>query len=143
MSFTYFPGQKLGPQNTLFLARTHQKGRDWFGKFQCSLCGEEFSARISQVSTGKTQSCGCLKKITMSKVGQGNIGKEPPNVKYRIGDLIGPYNTEILSFTRKSQNGTRLGTFRCSFCGNEFNADAYNISSGHTSSCGCIKSRGE
>ena len=79
----------------------------------------------------------------MSIIGQQNKGKSPINLKYKEGDYIGPHKTLIIRFTRNSQNGTRLGVFKCSYCGNEFNADAYNISSGHTSSCGCIKSKGE
>lgn len=35
------------------------------------------------------------------------------------------------------------GKFKCSYCGNIFETQITYIVSGHTSSCGCIKSKGE
>lgn len=142
-SFVDKEGDLLGPNKILFIRRTHKsKHRDYYGDFKCS-CGNIFNCRIQSVKNGTTKSCGCLRKETMRQIGKNNAGKQPPNTKYFIGDLVGPYNTQIVSINSISKNGYRKATFKCSHCNSLFDSDVYNVASGHTISCGCIKSKGE
>ena len=36
-----------------------------------------------------------------------------------------------------------LGDFECPFCGNTFTTTINNVTTGHTTSCGCYRSKGE
>lgn len=47
---------------------------------------------------------------------------------------------EFISFHHRGLDGKAKCLYRC-FCGNEFVADAYNIKSNHTKSCGCLKQK--
>lgn len=56
--------------------------------------------------------------------------------KYNSGDKIGPYQTLLLK--RFKKNNRWYGKFKCSFCGENFNALITSIATGHQKSCGCI-----
>ena len=43
--------------------------------------------------------------------------------------------------TKNSKQKTRLGIYKCGFCGNEFRTQTFKVKSGHTKSCGCYKKR--
>lgn len=43
------------------LYKTRKAGNNWKGMFECPYCGTEFEAFISNVTRGKTRSCGCMK----------------------------------------------------------------------------------
>lgn len=142
-SFVDKEGDLLGPNKLLFIKRTHKsKNRNYYGDFQC-FCGNIFNVQIQSIKNGNTKSCGCLRKQIMREIGKKNIGKESQNTKYNIGDTIGPFQIKIISINSLSKNGYRKATFKCPWCNNLFNSDIYNVNSGHTSSCGCIKSKGE
>lgn len=45
---------------------------------------------------------------------------------------------QLVEEIRKERvNGRIVGTFRC-YCGNVFKTQAYNVTNGHTRSCGCL-----
>lgn len=69
-----------------------------------------------------------------------------PPKKYFDGDKLGPYN--ILMVRRTKRVGRKYyGLFICPFCSKEFESPIKNIvagtASGHTKSCGCLRSYGE
>ena len=47
---------------------------------------------------------------------------------------------EFISFHHRDLGGKAKHLYRC-FCGKEFIADAYNVKSNHTKSCGCLKQK--
>lgn len=140
------PGDLLGPNQIKFIQKTHQKygnKGDWFADFECPFCHNTFNCRMTDVRNGRTKSCGCLKKLTMSEVGKANVGTHHQPYKYNEGDFIGPQATLFLKRTHRNERGEDFGDFKCSFCGNSFNARIGYVASGHTSSCGCLNSKGE
>lgn len=54
-----------------------------------------------------------------------------------IGQRFG--SADVLSFAGKSPRGQAMWNCKCALCGREFTAYGYNLSSGHTTSCGCKK----
>ena len=105
-----------------------------FGIFKCS-CGNTKEIGISNVKSGHTKSCGCLKiiKARMPKMrpnrtldqSRAALLKAIPNCKITITKLT-----------------HRVGTNQhCEFvchCGNTFQNSLTRIICGHTKSCGCL-----
>lgn len=58
-------------------------------------------------------------------------------LKYKEGDKVGPYQTELV----KRYYGKDKHDFRCSFCGKIFSAYLNNVIRGKTTSCGCRNKR--
>lgn len=62
----YQTGQKIG--NCIYLHESHkcEKWRTRYVVFKCE-CGNEFVASLAKVKTGETSSCGCYKKMVLTK----------------------------------------------------------------------------
>lgn len=88
-------------------------------KFKCGNCGKPFFARLGAVNIGMINSCGCSKLR-----------------KYTVGEELGPNKHKFIR-ELKSEKVDRLFVFKCSFCGNEFEAYRRAVSSGDKGSCGC------
>lgn len=93
---------------------------------QCKACGEycvKFARNLKQ-----DKSCGCQKNKLIGKALRADLtGK-------RFGHLI------ALNYTGKSNtSGNAIWHCKCD-CGNECDIDSNNLTSLHTTSCGCIKS---
>lgn len=90
-------------------------------KCKC-ICGNIFECNITDIQSGHTRSCGCLRK------------------KYQIGDIIN--NREILSISeKKSKSKSIYYKCKCLLCGNIYDALAHTLD--NTISCGCQRSKGE
>lgn len=137
------PGDKIGENQIEYLRPGKIVRRDRYGWFKCPLCGKEFESRICNVRHNKVHSCGCLQKKAISEIGKNNKGKHNQPYKYLENSYIGPFNTLFLKRTHKNVRGEDFGDFKCSFCGNNFNTRIAYVASGHTSSCGCLNSKGE
>lgn len=115
--FKDITGQKFGR-----LTAIEYKGNSkWL--FDCE-CGNQIIARISNVSRGATQSCGCLRKE-----------RKGPKL-YNFVDISGCRygRLQVLKYV-----GEKKWLCVCD-CGNEVITTGKNLRSGNTKSCGCLQS---
>lgn len=101
------------------------------GKWHCICdCGKEKDVEGRNLRSGKTLSCGCLQKERTSQ----------SNSKNYTGLKFG----KLTAVKRFHLNNITYYMCKCD-CGNPnlIRVDSRNLASGHTSSCGCIKSKGE
>lgn len=102
-------------------------------KCQCD-CGNIAYVSTKHLQSGEVKSCGCLRIENQKKFGQLNsknlIGK-------RFGKLI------VLEDCKNTSNSSgRLWKCQCD-CGSICYKRTANLTSGATTSCGCLKSKGE
>lgn len=88
---------------------------------QCS-CGKKAIVRGARLRSGHTQSCGCLKFVDITN--------------QRFGRLVALYPTD------KRSSGSIVWHCKCD-CGNECDVRLISLTEGNTTSCGCVKSKGE
>lgn len=106
---------------------------DWEGngKWRCLCeCGNEVLVQTDNLKSGNTKSCGCLQKDRTSEASYISL------VGNRYGKLI------VLERVENNHFGHVCYRCKCD-CGGETIVDATNLRNGNTSSCGCIKSKGE
>lgn len=133
MGKKYLPGMYLGPNKTLLKERTKRVGNNYYGIFVCSLCGKEFETRISQIVNGTCKSCGCLNNKQRQILGKSNA-KDLTN--QRFGKLIALEPTDLRQ--------QRKIKWKCQCdCGNIVYITSSDLLTGHTKSCGCLRSGGE
>lgn len=63
------------------------------------------------------------------------------NIKYKEGDLLGPYNILLIRRTYKEKNHSWHGDFKCPFCGKTFDARINEVVSGRRVSDRCEQSK--
>lgn len=99
-------------------------------KYQCKCdCGNICEVLIANLNNGNTQSCGCLQKEKASQLSFQDLSGE------KFGKLTVIKRIKI----------DKPGVFylcKCE-CGGTSIVSANNLKTGTTTSCGCIKSRGE
>ena len=111
----------------------------WF--CQCD-CDNTKVVRTQDLVRGKTTSCGCLQKEIASQIGKKTglmsqhkfIAKDLTNQKF--GKLI------AINPTVKRLNNSVIWNCLCE-CGNYTKVRANDLISGNTTSCGCIRSKGQ
>ena len=105
------------------------RGARWFCKCEC---GNEVIKRTTELTTGSVRSCGCLNDEIRRIVGHNNMedltGKQ-------FGELF------VIEFYQ-SINQRPMWLCQCS-CGQTVVVSAGHLKSGHTQSCGHLKSKGE
>lgn len=106
---------------------------------RCS-CGKTTSVASSHLLSGHTKSCGCLVKEKISFAVQAakeaNTCKLVPHTKFGM--------LEVLQLD-KQKSGIGNGSYyicKCE-CGTIISIKTSSLISGHTESCGCLKSKGE
>ena len=101
------------------------------GKYLCQCdCGNIVEVETGNLTTGNTQSCGCLQKERSSKA----------SFKSLIGQRFG----KLTVIERVANNRFNHVCYKCQCdCGGITIVDSNNLKNGHTTSCGCIKSKGE
>lgn len=100
-------------------------------EFYCDLCGQTCEKVAYYVTSGDTLTCGC---------GTNNLHKEARTLDItncRYGKLTAIYNTK-----RQDKYGNYYWHCICD-CTGECDVTAASLVSGNTTSCGCVKSRGE
>lgn len=112
----------------------------WF--CQCD-CGNTKVVRTQDLVSGKTTSCGCLQREKASEVGKKTGPINGPKrfqkkdiTNQRFGKLV------ALSPTDLKQSHSTKWLCQCD-CGNQTIVAINDLTSGNTSSCGCLKSKGE
>lgn len=121
--------QRFGRLTAIY-ATNNRKHGGVVWKCRCD-CGTECEVQLSSLTSGHTKSCGCLQRETVSSL----FSKDLTNQSF--GKLIALYPTE----GRGSSGGVKW-CCECS-CGNHVDVEAASLLSGHTLSCGCLKSKGE
>ena len=107
------------------------KRRESIWRCQCE-CGNITNVLGSNLRKGYTKSCGCLQK---EKAGKNTPIKDLSNMLF--GQLT------VLYPTSQRLNGQVVWHCKCT-CGKEIDVRSYNLISGNTFSCGCLKqSHGE
>lgn len=125
-----YTGQRFG--RLVVLQMLHETGKTTHARCKCD-CGNEVTVIATQLTTGGTQSCGCLQREVTSRA----------NTKDFTG-FISESGVEFIKPSRKAYHGTWKWACRCGVCGQIFEALPAKVLSGHTTSCGCaIQSAGE
>lgn len=107
--------------------RIDQNGHSYW-LCQCD-CGNQKEIASSSLKSGQTMSCGCVhRKITSEKF---------------LKDLTGQKFGKLTVIKRVLEVGKKLQWLCQCDCGTKIIVDGTNLKTGHTLSCGCIKSKGE
>ena len=124
-NFKDLTGQRFGRLIVLEIDnQTSNKKLSW--KCQCD-CGNIVSVIGENLTLGATHSCGCLRKELAHENGKKDISNQ------RFGKLIALYPTI------QNQYGTYLWKCQCD-CGTLKEISINDLTSGNTSSCGCLAS---
>lgn len=128
--FMDLTGQRF---NKLFVIVKEKEKRKGIIQWKCVCdCGNEKITSTVNLRSGKTKSCGCLKKESMSKVGKGNKGKTDKSIiGKRFGKLI------VLDTYKKNGENGYITICKCD-CGNIKHIRKAPIMEGTTKSCGCL-----
>lgn len=97
-------------------------------RFKCA-CGNVIETFIHSVKDGNTQSCGCLKQDYIDSYKTDIIGK-------KFGHLL------VKSYVGLNSNGASNFECLCD-CGETTIVSRNSLITGHTQSCGCLRSVGE
>ena len=123
--------QKFGYLTPLYRTENASGKTAWV--CQCD-CGEIMVATADHLLRGHTQSCGCLQRQRTSEANSLKIQYEKFGKLTPISKIEPP----------RRSNGDRCIYWLCECdCGNLTITQATYLKSGHTQSCGCIKSIGE
>ena len=103
---------------------------------QCK-CGNIVTVRGKSLRSGSTKSCGCYQK---ERVAQSNMN--------RVGSLVGKKFGKLTVISESGfvtgSNGKKRRLYRCLCdCGNYCEIQHQYLAYGDTTSCGCIRSKGE
>lgn len=133
-------GLKFGKLKVLYRVKNPYGRKDSYWKCKCE-CGQLHIAQGSLLTRGNIKSCGCLKKDENTNKRISETLKGTPK-KDLVGKKYGHLTVKKLLFIDKN----RHYVYGCECdCGNSslIAVSSSNLLSGHTISCGCIKSKGE
>lgn len=127
-------GQRFGRLTVLNrdLSKPIGRGNESYWNCKCD-CGNQVSIIKKSLISGKTKSCGCLRKDLLREKNTLNLTNK------KFGKVIALNNTNQL-------NGHHSYIWKCQCdCGNIFYTSAEYLQSGHVNSCGCfiLSSRGQ
>lgn len=122
--------QKFGRLTAIELETVETNGQSIW-KCYCE-CGNIVSVRLGALRSGKTRSCGCLGKENLELI--QNKPKDLTN--QRFGKLT------VITQIEERKNHRVMWLCKCD-CGSEKIISANSLLTGHTQSCGCLKSKGE
>lgn len=121
-------GKKINYLTVVELLDVRARNRQKVYRCLCD-CGNYINVRSSDLKTGNTKSCGCYNK-QLSHDRYIDISGQ------RFGNLT------VIEIGNGSVEGVLYWKCQCD-CGNVVNVPSRNLRDGHTTSCGCIKSKGE
>lgn len=130
-------GQKYGRLTVLYeVKRDKNNKRQWF--CQCE-CGNQKVIRMNELRDGRTKSCGCINKERMAILGKAKAGQK--NISNElVGQNFGKLT--VIKDSGERKKGKIIWECKCE-CGNITYVTTEKLKNGHTSSCGCLKSKGE
>lgn len=100
-----------------------------YWKCQCE-CGNIKSVLGKALRNGRSLSCGCLREERIAEFNNIEI------IGNRYGKLV------VIKFLYKDKRNQKVYLCQCD-CGNTIEVIASSLLTGNTSSCGCLKSKGE
>ena len=119
----YKKGDKLGPYSIEFIEEIEpyikpSGKKERRGKFICPYCQKEFTAKFYDITknNGRKGCPDCTKKIQKEK-----------QIKHKIGQKYGPYNTILLAKEDNPHSHTFKGTYKCGHCGEIFVTNHNNL----------------
>lgn len=131
-SFIDLTGQRFG--RLIARERTRKQGNEWYWLCDCD-CGNTIETRGVSLRTGRTKSCGCLKK------------ESDRSPKGNVIDLIGQKFGKLTVIERdgSDKRGEAKWICECSCpAKTKISVLGSNLRTGHTMSCGCERrSHGE
>ena len=111
-----YTGQKFGKLTVVEMLYNY-KNNETYCKCNCD-CGSQVITRANSLVTGNTSSCGCIHSPSL------------------LGNRYGR-----LTVAEEVENDTPQRLWRCDCdCGGEVIVRSYALTSGHTQSCGCLRS---
>ena len=121
-----FIGKKFGEFTVLKFAYTNKKN---VKKYTCVCsCGKIIDVNVYNLKNGKSTNCGCKRK--------------EKNKKKLQKDIIGKKFGKLTVIRENGKTAYNKILYRCKCdCGGTCDVIAQNLLSGHTSSCGCIRSK--
>lgn len=123
-------GHHYGRLTVMGFSEKVKNDRKW--NCQCE-CGNSVSVRAKGLKSGKTKSCGCLRKETSATTSISNV-KHRVEAGMKFGRLL-----VIKMAENHSKDKRRTWDCRCD-CGKECNVESHQLVMGKTKSCGCIRS---
>ena len=123
-------GKKFGFLTVIQRAQTNTKSGHAQWECKCDCGNTNIIVSGSHLRSGHTQSCGCLQKKIAREVNFIDITNQ------QFGALTAIKNIG------SNEKGGAIWQCRCK-CGNTINVVGSDLRSGHTQSCGCVKSLGE
>lgn len=136
------PGAKFGRWTVLEINVTNPNSKAKKPP-KCALCqcecGTKRYKEYRDLYAGRSLSCGCLKA---DQLRERNKNQSSIQIGNQYGYLI---VTEDLGYRTQSR-GRQESWYKCSClnCGNQnFETNGNNLTSGNTTSCGCVTSKGE
>lgn len=105
-------------------------------------CGNEKDVLTHYLRNGKTRSCGCLRKEVAQQRGLAN---RESHSQTNINDLINERFGMLIVLEREDVNdpsGKTIWKCQCD-CGNTVSVRRDSLLGGNTTSCGCLKSKGQ
>jgi hypothetical protein len=128
-------GNEYGYLTVIARAENDKGGR---AKWLCECkCGNQVEVLGKSLRQGNTKSCGCLQR---ERAAQSNMARVENIIGKRFGKLT--VIEEIGFFTHKSGKKSRVYKCKCD-CGNYCEVQHQYLTFGDTTSCGCIRSKGE
>lgn len=103
---------------------------------QCK-CGNQIVVRGKSLRSGNTKSCGCYQK---ERAAQSNMDRVENIIGKRFGKLV--VLEEVGFITHPNGKRSRIYNCQCD-CGNICQVQHQYLTFGDTTSCGCIRSKGE
>lgn len=122
-----FINKKFGEFEVLSFSRKNDKGVKLYN-CKCS-CGNIVEVNCYNLKNGASTNCGCKRNNKLSTMARKNI----------IGKKFGKLT--VIKEIGVNNNGKVTHLCKCD-CGNEIIATTGSLTSGHTISCGCVKSHG-
>ena len=119
-------GKVFGRLTVLYRVANIGTATAW--KCRCE-CGNIKNIRAKCLTTGETQSCGCIQKEAARK-----------NGKVRVRDITGQKFGRLTALYPTEKRFYKCVIWHCKCeCGNECDVDIGHLQSGNTQSCGCIQ----
>ena len=115
-----------------------ENSKDGRARWKCRCkCGNEVIVLGKHLRSGNTKSCGCYQK---ERAAQSNMDRVGSLVGQRFGKLV--VLSEAGFYMHASGKQSRIYNCQCD-CGNICQVQHQYLAYGDTTSCGCIRSKGE
>lgn len=128
-------GKQYGELTVLYRAENNKSGRAMW-HCRCS-CGNELDVLGKSLRNGNTKSCGCYQR---RRAAESNMERVGSLVGQKFGKLTVLEEVGFLTHP----NGKRSRVYKCLCdCGNYCEIQHQYLAYGDTTSCGCMRSKGE